>query len=97
MPAAVFARYGLDWPGCPGHDPGAGSAPGEHLTTLINELLDVGRIVTGKVHLVRHAVDLGALAQRTLETFTAAGRAGVHVPILSMESVWIDADETRIE
>jgi len=69
----------------------------QHLTRLVNDLLDVARVTTGKVHLQRHTLDLGALVERTMQTFVAAGRTRGHVPIVTADPVWIHADETRME
>ena len=68
-----------------------------HLTALVDDLLDVARVTSGKIRLSRQPVNLGALVERTLQTFTAAGHAAGHQPIVSVTSVWVDADATRIE
>src|SRR6185295_7648891 len=58
-----------------------------HLSTLVNDLLDVARVTSGKVRLSRQPVNLGALVERTLQTFTAAGHAASHQPIINVTSV----------
>jgi signal transduction histidine kinase len=68
-----------------------------NLTALVDDLLDVARVTSGKIRLSRQPVNLGALVERTLQTFTAAGHAGGHQPIVSVAPVWVDADATRIE
>jgi signal transduction histidine kinase len=68
-----------------------------HLTDLVNDLLDVARVTSGKVRLSRQPLNLGALVERTLQTFTAAGHAASHQPIIRVTPVWIEADATRIE
>jgi PAS domain S-box-containing protein len=67
------------------------------LTRLVDDLLDVARVTTGKIRLTREPLDLGALVARTVEMFTADGRAAGHQPQVDTESVWIDGDPTRIE
>jgi CheY-like chemotaxis protein len=47
--------------------------------------------------LERRPIDLGAVVARALANFQSAGRFGAHRLERSLESVWIDADETRIE
>jgi len=68
-----------------------------HLTDLVNDLLDVARVTSGKIRLSRQPLNLGALVERTLQTFIAAGHAAGHQPIINVTPVWIDADGTRIE
>jgi signal transduction histidine kinase len=69
----------------------------QHLNALVNDLLDVARVTSGKIRLSRQPVNLGALVERTLQTLTAAGHAAGHQPIVVVKPVWVDADATRIE
>ena len=67
------------------------------LTHLVNDLLDVARVTTGKIRLERHPVELARLVERCVETLTAAaGKTGPRVRVRT-EPLWIEADETRIE
>ena len=68
-----------------------------NLTALVDDLLDVARVTSGKIRLSRQPVNLGALVERTLQTFTAAGHAAGHQPIVSVEPVWVNADATRMD
>jgi signal transduction histidine kinase len=68
-----------------------------NLTALVDDLLDVARVTSGKIRLSRQPLNLGALVERTLQTFTASGHTAGHHPIVSVQPVWIDADATRIE
>jgi len=68
-----------------------------NLTALVDDLLDVARVTSGKIRLNRQPLNLAALVDRTLQTFTAAGHAAGHQPIVSVTPVWVDADATRIE
>jgi PAS domain S-box-containing protein len=65
------------------------------LVRLVDDLLDVGRLTTGKIALRWVPVDLGAIARRTV----AAGAADEtrRVKCVTRGPVWIEADETRIE
>jgi signal transduction histidine kinase/CheY-like chemotaxis protein len=67
-----------------------------HLVRLVDDLLDVTRLATGKISLARRPVNLAALAGRVV------GAVAATTPTLSLrseagEAVWIEADETRLE
>jgi CheY-like chemotaxis protein/anti-sigma regulatory factor (Ser/Thr protein kinase) len=64
---------------------------------MMDDLLDVGRVISGKVLLSRRAVDLALIAQRVISTLEVTGEAQRHVLDVNLESAWIDADATRIE
>jgi signal transduction histidine kinase len=66
-----------------------------HLGRLMDDLLDVGRVMAGKILLDREPLDLGEATQRAFATL--AGRAERHHVALACESVWVDADGARIE
>jgi len=51
----------------------------------------------GKIVLERRAVDLADVVARALATFQSAGRFGAHRLERSLDPVWVDADETRME
>lgn len=69
----------------------------QHLSGLIDDLLDVGRVMTGKIRLDRGPLDLFQAAERALHTLGTAGKTGAHTIQLQGESVWMDGDVTRIE
>lgn len=68
-----------------------------HLARLVDDLLDVGRLTTGKIVLARRPVDLGALVANLVGAWQAAGRFDRHQVTHRTEPVWVDADETRLE
>ena len=68
-----------------------------HLARLIDDLLDVGRVITGKIYLQRERMDLAAAVRGTLDAFHAAGRFGGHRLQFELTPVWIDGDRTRME
>jgi signal transduction histidine kinase/CheY-like chemotaxis protein len=87
-----------------------GSKPGEiafahgvisrqtrHLTRLIDDLLDVGRVITGKIYLQKEAMNLASAVRNAINTLRTAGHAGAHRLTLGATPVFIDADRTRIE
>jgi signal transduction histidine kinase/integral membrane sensor domain MASE1/CheY-like chemotaxis protein len=69
----------------------------QHLGGLIDDLLDVGRVMTGKIHLERSSFDLYETADHALNTLRTAGKTGDHALMLTGQPVWIDGDATRIE
>jgi signal transduction histidine kinase/ActR/RegA family two-component response regulator len=68
-----------------------------NLARLMDGLLDVGRVMTGKILLDRKLVDLREVAERALATLREAGRLERHLVTLDGTPVTIDADATRIE
>lgn len=69
----------------------------EHLARLVDDLLDVGRVATGKIALQHDAVDLGELARRVVESFRGAGRTGSHTVSVDARPAWIMGDGLRLE
>ena len=68
-----------------------------HLKRLIDDLLDIGRLVTGKVALERGPVDLAAAARGAVATLQTAGRLAERHISLDTTPAWIDGDQTRVE
>ena len=69
----------------------------QHLARLVDDLLDVSRVTSGKVVLVRRPVDLAELVTRTVSMGRSPGQLDQHQIIVDAESVWVEADETRLE
>ena len=69
----------------------------QHLARLMDDLLDVGRVVTGKITLERRAMDLMAAARRAVATLRAAGVTERHDVSVDGRPVWVDGDTTRLE
>jgi PAS domain S-box-containing protein len=69
----------------------------QHLARLMDDLLDVGRVVTGKITLERRAMDLLAAARRAVATLRAAGVTERHDVSVDGRPVWVDGDTTRLE
>jgi signal transduction histidine kinase len=67
-----------------------------HLTRIVDDLLDVHRILSGKVSLRRRPLNAGALLRLCCETRTLAD-AGAHVWQVAADDLWIEADPTRLE
>ncbi|MDB4976331.1 MAG: histidine kinase [Myxococcaceae bacterium] len=70
-----------------------------HLTHLVDDLLDVSRVTSGKVLLRRENVDLAALAQRCVATIAPAfakHRFSLHAGD-EAHPRWVHADPVRLE
>ena len=69
----------------------------ERMTRLVDDLLDVGRVISGKVSLQLAPVDLGKVVSQVIQNLRRASffrRQDVRVDI---EPAWVNGDETRIE
>jgi PAS domain S-box-containing protein len=68
------------------------------LTRLVEDLLDLSRISSGKVQLQRTRLDLAELVRRTAEDYRgAAAAAGLDLTVdLPDGPLWIDGDMTRL-
>jgi NO-binding membrane sensor protein with MHYT domain/CheY-like chemotaxis protein/two-component sensor histidine kinase len=69
----------------------------QHLARIVDDLLDVGRAITGKIMLHRQPIDLNATVAEALRTLDAAGTTSGRQVQAEGASVWVDADRTRIE
>jgi signal transduction histidine kinase/DNA-binding NarL/FixJ family response regulator len=84
-----------------GHEPASTRArciigrQAQHLSRLVDDLLDVGRVVTGKIVLERRAIDFCDLIRRTTTVFCE--RESEHEFEVSTTPVWIEGDPVRIE
>jgi PAS domain S-box-containing protein len=70
----------------------------QHMTRLVDDLLDVSRITSGKIKLQKGRGDLATIVGRALETarpLIDARRHEVSVELPS-EAVWVHADPTRL-
>ncbi len=67
------------------------------LRDLVDDLLDVARVTSGKITLNRKPVDLAKIARRTVMMMSASGRLGRHRVEREYQDAWVDADETRLE
>lgn len=68
-----------------------------HLARLMDDLLDVFRVISGKVLLVRSPLLLGQLVQRVVHTLELAGHLRAHQLTVQLDDVWVYADAMRIE
>jgi signal transduction histidine kinase len=70
----------------------------QHMTRLVDDLLDVSRIMRGKVELRREPVDLATVISRAVETARPTIDAEGHELTISLpdEPVWVEADVVRL-
>jgi PAS domain S-box-containing protein len=68
------------------------------LTRLVNDLLDVGRITSGKIHLDLQHVDMATVLAEAVEMAEPEALRRAHVLRLDMQSgqTWVDGDRARL-
>lgn len=69
----------------------------QHLSRMVDDLLDVSRASSGKITLSREAVDLRDIAERAVAAFREAGRIARHALEVSATSAVVYGDPTRLE
>lgn len=69
-----------------------------HMVRLVDDLLDISRVTTGKVRLKVQRIDLRIAIESAIESTRPAIEAGGHSLIVSMpdRALWLEADPTRI-
>ena len=68
-----------------------------NLRGLVDDLLDVARVNSGKIVLHRAPVDLAEIARRAVSVLSASGRFARHSVDVQASPAWVDGDETRLE
>ena len=68
-----------------------------HLTRIVDDLLDMGRVHSGKILLERRALRLDLLAAHHFKALAEHERAARHALRIDVEEAWVDADPTRME
>lgn len=68
-----------------------------HMTRLIEDLLDINRVVMGKATLLRAPLDLGELASEVVLSWRDSGRSANHRIELTSKPVPLVADRARLE
>jgi signal transduction histidine kinase/CheY-like chemotaxis protein len=66
-----------------------------HLTRLVDDLLDVGRLTSGRLELQRTVLDLGALVEQSVAAFSERARG--HEVRVTTTSIWVDGDSARLQ
>lgn len=69
----------------------------KQMSRMIEDLLDVSRLIAGKVHLMPETFDLATLATTTVGGWRGARRFGDRNVTLDTQPAWVRADRTRTE
>ena len=69
----------------------------KHMTHLVDDLLDMGRVTGGKIRLEREPLDLAAVVAELVAAWRAAGRFSSHELSTHLEPAWVAADAERME
>ena len=73
------------------------SRQNRHLRHIVNDLLDVSRMMAGKIDLVTAPLDLAASVQNCVEALRASEANGESRIVILAQPVWISGDAVRIE
>ncbi len=68
-----------------------------HLAKIVDDLLDVGRLVSGRILLKRNLVDLAQAAAASVAAVRAGEPGRAHEWKLELDTVLVSADPTRID
>ncbi len=69
----------------------------QHLSRIVDDLLDLSRAMSGKLLLNKQALDLGDLVASCLDTYKTTGRSSGFTIRHQCGAACIDGDQTRIE
>jgi len=67
-----------------------------HLSHVINDLLEVGRLASGKIQLTRRSLDMARLVRHSVDSLTCNDELDRHIDI-SAEPVWVNGDAVRLD
>src|SRR5262249_3775254 len=67
------------------------------LGRLVDDLLDVSRVTTGKIGLDERPLDLGDIVRRCVGTLEGAGQTALHRVTVQAEPIWVQGDQARLE
>jgi PAS domain S-box-containing protein len=69
---------------------------GDHISRLVDDLLDAARVTSGRIVLTRQPLELGALVGECVGTLQETGQLRQHTVKTNLESVWVDGDSARL-
>ncbi len=69
----------------------------KHLRHIVNDLLEVSRMLSGKIALEVQPLDLAACVSTCVEALRTSEQAAGYELLLDADSVWIDGDVVRLE
>jgi signal transduction histidine kinase len=67
------------------------------LRRLVDDLLDLGRVLTGKLGLRRESVDVDTVVRQSIATLSATGQLGGHTVRAELDPVRCELDPARFE
>ena len=68
-----------------------------HLSYIVDDLLDVSRLLAGKIQLETKVMNIADQVRRCVEGIRSTERASGYRINMDAESVWVDADPVRLE
>jgi signal transduction histidine kinase len=68
-----------------------------YLTRMMDDLLDVSRVTTGRISLTHEVLDLRTVVNSALASLKSSGRLERHAVTVVGDSVYVDADAARME
>ena len=69
----------------------------QHLSRIVDDLLDLSRAMSGKILLARQPIEVSALVAACMDTFKSTGRTSNYRLNIDMAPSWVDGDPTRLE
>jgi len=68
----------------------------KHLSRLIDDLLDIARVSSGKIMLAREKLNLGNIVEGCWTLLRSAGRLDQHQVVLDIKPAWVFGDSARL-
>ena len=70
-----------------------------NLTKLVSDLLEVSRVVSGRIRLTLHTIDMNGIVQHAIETAMPLIEQRKHELVVNLcsDPLWTNADATRME
>jgi signal transduction histidine kinase len=68
-----------------------------HLGNIVDDLLDLSRVMSGKLALNKQPLEISTLVDQCLETLKVSGRTDGHQIRVNALPAWVEADATRLE
>jgi len=69
----------------------------KHMTRLVEDLLDVNRVIMGKATLSRELINLADTVGAAVAAMRSTGRLAAHDVVLDLQPVLVNADRSRME
>ncbi len=69
----------------------------QHMTRLVEDLLDVSRVTRGKISLSREPLDLARAVEAVVQQWRSSGRLAKHEVRVELSPAWVRADAARVD